>query len=215
MWGLVNDGFYTTDDFDYNTTTQQYTLKAGVVRTNVLGTNPPPNLGMIEQPGSVKFKDLNGDGIVDLNNDRTIIGNPTPKFTGGFTNNFTYKTWDLSMFFNFSYGNDIYNANKIEFTNGYTPRSNMLDIMTERWKTIDATGKRVQWLSGNNVYGAAPDQLKAINANAKIWQPITGTGAFYPSSLAIEDGSFLRINNVTLGYSLPVKTLVKLNKFLD
>lgn len=209
MWGLTNDGFYTTDDFDYNTTTQQYTLKAGVVRSNVVGG---VSLGMIEQPGSIKFKDLNGDGIVDLTNDRSIIGNPTPKFTGGFSNNFTYKTWDLSMFFNFSYGNDIYNANKIEFTNGYTSRSNMLDIMSERWKTIDATGKRVQWLSGNNAYGAAPDQLKAINANAKIWQPITGTGAFYPSSWAIEDGSFLRINNVTLGYSLPVKTLVQLSK---
>ena len=202
MWGLVNDGFYTVNDFDYNTTTGQYTLKAGVA-------NATPIIGVV-QPGSIKFKDLNNDGSIDVNNDRTIIGNPTPKFTGGFTNTITYKNWDFNVFFNFSFGNDIYNANKIEFTNGYTNRSNMLDIMTERWKTVDANGTRMQWVNNNLVYGIAPDQLSAANANAKIWQPITGAGAFYPSSWAIEDGSFIRLNNLTLGYSFPIKSLVKL-----
>lgn len=202
MWGLVNDGFYTVDDFNYNTTTQQYTLKTGVVNaSNIIG---------VVQPGSIKYKDINGDGVIDVNNDRTIIGNPTPKFTGGFTQNFTYKNWDASLFFNFSYGNDIQNANKVEFTNGYTNRSNMLDIMTERWRTIDNTGNRIQWVTGNNVYGIAPDQLAAVNANAKIWQPLVGAGAFYTNSWAIEDGSFLRLNNITVGYSLPIKSLVKL-----
>jgi hypothetical protein len=200
--GLVNDGFYTVNDFDYNTTTGQYTLKAGVA-------NATPIIGVV-QPGSIKFKDLNNDGSIDVNNDRTIIGNPTPKFTGGFTNTITYKNWDMNVFFNFSFGNDIYNANKIEFTNGYTNRSNMLDIMTERWKTVDANGTRMQWVNNNLVYGIAPDQLSAANANAKIWQPITGAGAFYPSSWAIEDGSFIRLNNLTLGYSFPIKSLVKL-----
>lgn len=202
MWGLVNDGFYKVSDFDYNTTTGVYTLKSGTVSdAGIIGT---------VQPGSVKFKDLNGDGVIDLDKDRKIIGNPTPKFTGGWNNQFTYKNWDMSVFVNFSYGNDIYNANKIEFTNGYTGNANLLGIMANRWKVITASGQTAQWVnSSNQVVGIAPDQLTALNANATIWQPIKGAGAFYPSSWAIEDGSFLRLNNITLGYSVPVTKLVK------
>lgn len=202
MWGLVNDGFYTVNDFNYNTTTGQYTLKNGVPNASGI-------IGVV-QPGSIKFKDLNGDGIIDVNNDRTIIGNPVPKFTGGFNNTITYKNWDFNVFLNFSYGNDIYNANKVEFTNGYTNRSNMLEMMRDRWKTVDANGSRMQWVTNNLVYGIAPEQLASANANAKIWQPIVGAGAFYPSSWAIEDGSFIRVNNVTVGYTFPIKTMIKL-----
>jgi TonB-linked SusC/RagA family outer membrane protein len=203
MWGLVNDGFYGVNDFDYNTTTMAYTLKTGVATdAGIVG---------VVQPGTVKFKDLNGDGVIDLNNDRKIIGNPTPKFTGGLNQQFTYKQWDMSVFVNFSYGNDIYNANKIELTNAYTNDANLLDIMKDRWKIVTATGQTAQWIIGNTAYGIAPDQLQAINANAKIWQPIKSAGAFYPSSWAIEDGSFLRINNVTVGYSIPVNRLSRLH----
>ena len=199
MYGLVTDGFYTVNDFDYNNGV--YTLKAGVVNnSSIIGTI---------QPGSIKFKDLNGDTLVDLNKDRTIIGNPTPKFTGGLTQTFTYKQWDMSVFLNFSYGNDVYNANKIEFTNGYTANSNLLGLMKDRWRTITADGQTAQWVSGNTVYGIAPDQLQALNQNAKYWSPLKGSGAFYPHSWAIEDGSFLRVNNITVGYTLPVKSLVK------
>jgi len=202
MWGLVNDGFYSVNDFNYNTTTGQYTLKIGVPNASGI-------IGVV-QPGSIKFKDLNGDGNIDVNNDRTIIGDPTPKFTGGFNNTITYKNWDLNAFINFSYGNDIYNANKVEFTNGYTNRSNMLEIMKDRWRTVDANGARMQWVNNNLVYGIAPEQLASANANARIWQPIVGAGAFYPSSWAIEDGSFIRLNNITLGYTFPVKTMIKM-----
>jgi TonB-dependent starch-binding outer membrane protein SusC len=197
MFGLVTDGFYTVNDFNYSGGV--YTLKPGIVsNAGIIG---------IVQPGAIKFKDLNGDGLVDLNNDRQIIGNPTPKFTGGLNQQFSYKQWDLSLFVNFSYGNDIYNANKIEFTNGYSGNSNMLDIMEGRWKVITPTGQTAQWVSGNSVFGIAPDQLAALNANATIWQPIRGAGAFYPHSWAIEDGSFLRFNNLTLGYSFPANKL--------
>lgn len=197
MWGLVTDGFYTVDDFDYDPATSKYTLKSGLVSdSSIIG------VAMV-MPGAIKFKDLNGDGRVDITNDSKIIGNPTPKFTGGLTQTFTYKRWDLSVFVNFSYGNDIYNANKIELTNAYSNNSNMLNIMADRWKIITATGATAQWISGNSAYGIPKDQLAALNANAKIWMPIKGSGAFYPHSWAIEDGSFLRINNVTVGYSLP------------
>lgn len=200
MWGLVTDGFYKVNDFDYNNGV--YTLKSGVVtNTGIIGT---------VQPGSIKFKDLNGDGKIDLDNDRQIIGNPTPKFTGGLNQQFTYKQWDMSVFVNFSVGNDVYNANKIELSNAYTTNANMLNIMKDRWKIITPTGETAQWVSGTTVRGIAPDQLEALNANAQIWQPLRSSGAFYPHSWAIEDASFLRVNNVTIGYSLPVKLLAKI-----
>ena len=200
MWGLVTDGFYKVSDFDYNTSTGVYTLKAGKV-TDVGIIGPV-------QPGSIRFKDLNGDGVIDLNNDRTIIGNPTPKFTGGLNQQFAYKNWDLSLFVNFSYGNDVYNANKIEMTNGYSNNSNMLKIMQRRWKVVTATGQTAQWVNGSNqVVGIAPDQLEALNAYANIWAPLKSAGAFYPHSWAIEDGSFLRFNNLTIGYTFPLSKI--------
>ncbi len=207
MYGLVNDGFYKVSDFDYNSATMVYTLKPGTVNNSgIIGT---------VQPGSVKFLDLNNDGLIDLDKDRRMIGNPTPTFTGGLNQQFTYRQWDMSVFVNFSVGNDIYNANKIEFTNGYTANSNMLDMMNGRWRVVTPSGQTAQWVNGSNqALGIAPDQLAALNANATLWQPIRGAGAFYPSSWAIEDGSFLRLNNITLGYTLAPNALraMKINK---
>lgn len=203
IYGLVTAGFYTTDDFIYNPSNGQYTLKPGV----------PSNASIIGavQPGSIKFVDLNNDGVVDITNDRKIIGDPTPKCTGGLNQQFTYKQWDLSVFMNFSIGNDIYNANKIELTNGYTANSNMLAINNGRWMTINANGQTVQWTnSSNQAFGLAPEILSELNKNATIWQPLRGSGAFYPHSWAIEDGSFLRLNNLSIGYTLPVKSLIGL-----
>lgn len=202
MYGFVTNGFYDMNDFNYNDATKEYTLRQGVATNSSI-------IGPV-QPGSIKFADLNGDGKVDINNDRKIIGNPTPKFTGGFNQQFSYQNWDLSMFLNFSVGNDIYNANKIEFTNGYTGNSNMLDIMANRWKTITPTGQTAQWVSGNQVYGIPFVALWSLNSQAKIWQPLRSAGAFYPHSWAIEDGSFLRLNNLTFGYTVPSPKLSRL-----
>lgn len=207
MWGLVTAGFYTTDDFNWNTSTGVYTLKPGVPsNSSIIGT---------VMPGSIKFVDINGDGVVDINNDRKIIGDPTPEFTGGLNQQFTWKQWDLSVFMNFSVGNDVYNANKIEFTNGYTANSNMLAIMQNRYRVVTPGGQTALWVNGSSqAVGIAPDLLSAMNANATIWQPLKSAGAFYPHSWAIEDGSFLRINNLSIGYSMPVKKLagMKMNK---
>lgn len=203
MWGLVTDGFYKVEDFDYNAATGVYTLKQGIVsNAGIIG---------VVQPGAIRFKDLNGDGRIDLDNDRTIIGNPTPKFTGGLNQQFTYKAWDASVFVNFSVGADVYNANKIELTNGYTANANLLSIMEDRWRVITPDGQTAQWVNGTTVYGIAPDRLAALNAGATIWQPIEGAGAFYPHSWAIEDGSFLRLNNVTLGYTVASNSLRKIH----
>ncbi len=210
MYGLVTDGFYTVNDFDATqlagTETYKYVLKKGVVDYNTgFGTVPV-------QPGYMKFKDLNGDGVVDFVNDRTKIGNPNPKFTGGMNQQISYKQWDFSFFINFSYGGDVYNANKIEFTNGYTTNSNLLGIMKNRWRTIDESGNVVQNIGGAVNVNIAPDKLAALNAGATMWQPVKGSsGAYYTHSWAIEDASFVRINNISFGYSLPVKQCIKLH----
>lgn len=202
MYGLVTDGFYTVDDFNYDAATRRYTLKPGVAN-NASVMNAPA------QPGGVKFKDLDGDGLVTFNNDRTIIGNAFPKFTGGLNQQFTYKNFDLSAFFNFTVGNDVLNANKIEFTNGYNVGANLLDIMENRWRTVNDEGVIIQQVvSGGGgvqfVEGIAPAELAEFNKNATIWQPIrSGNASFIFHSWAVEDGSFLRINNITLGYTLP------------
>lgn len=201
IWGLVTAGFYKTDDFIYNAGTGVYTLRPGIPsNASIIGT---------VMPGSIKFADLNNDGVVDINNDRTIIGDPTPKCTGGLNQQFTWKQWDLSLFLNFSIGNDIYNANKIELTNAYSNNSNMLAIMENRWKVVTATGQTALYVNGSGqAVGIAPDLLNALNKDATIWQPLkSGNAAFFTHSWAIEDGSFLRINNASIGYTLPVKKL--------
>ena len=190
MYGLVNDGFYTVDDFNYDPNTQTYTLKAGVVddggAAGVLG-------GLSAQPGSPKFKDLNGDGMIRLNDDEKIIGNANPKFFGGLNQQFFYRNFDLSVFVNFQYGNDIYNDNKLEFTSGYTVNANLLAIENNRWRTVDANGNVV----------TDPKALADLNQHATLWAPNTTSASFYPQSWAVENGSFLRLNNITLGYTVP------------
>jgi TonB-linked SusC/RagA family outer membrane protein len=206
MYGYVADGFYKVEDFNATQAangTWNYVLKDGVPNNNgVVADNtgytvptvagvPAPKGGYSQpNPGAMKFKDINGDGVVDTN-DRQVIGNANPKFTGGLNQQFAFKGFDASVFLNFVYGNDIYNANKIDFTSSYLANQNVLGIMRDRWRTIDAAGNRV----------TEPTALAALNENAQIWRPTLGR--YLLSSWAIEDGSFLRVNNITVGYSLP------------
>jgi TonB-linked SusC/RagA family outer membrane protein len=189
MYGFVTDGFFKVNEFDYNATTQTYTLKAGIPYNGVYGT---------PQPGMLKWKDLNGDGTITPDGDRTVIGNANPDFTGGWNNQFTYKNFDLSVFVNFVVGNDIYNANKIEWTDGAFSNLNMIDIMKDRFTYINGSGQRV----------TDPVELEKLNVNAKIWTPVR-VQRWWLHSWAVEDGSYLRFNNLTLGYTLPKKILDK------
>jgi TonB-dependent starch-binding outer membrane protein SusC len=189
MYGFVTDGYYKIDEFDYNATAGTYTIKPGIAFNGVYGT---------PQPGMLKWKDLNGDGTITPDGDRTVIGDANPKFTGGWSNQFTYKGFDLSVFVNFVVGNDIYNANKIEWTDGAFGNLNMLGEMSNRFTWINTNGQRV----------TDPVELAKINANATIWSPVR-VQRWWLHSWAIEDGSYLRINNLTLGYTLPKKVLDK------
>jgi TonB-linked SusC/RagA family outer membrane protein len=204
MYGYVTDGFYSVDDFSsYDAVKKVYILKTGVPTTGILGGT----IGI--RPGTVKLKDISGpngvpDGVVDGTYDRQVIGNANPKNTGGFNVSMQYKNFDVSVYLNWVYGNQIYNANKIAASMYYrTTYGNMLNTMNydNRFKYINAAGEVV----------TALEDLRTLNANANIWSPFSfGNATPVFQSWAVEDGSFLRLNNVTIGYSLPAKLIRKL-----
>lgn len=192
MIGYRSDGRYEISDFTgYDQASKQWILKEGVATASGV-------VGDI-RPGSMKLKDLDGNGNVDVD-DREIIGNANPLHTGGFTVNTTFHGFDLTAIFNWSYGNDIYNANKIEFSHtGKYQYRNMITTME--------TGKRWTNLREDGTISNDPDELAAMNANTTMWSPLTSRMIF--SDWAVEDGSFLRLNTLTLGYTLPKNLLSK------
>lgn len=141
------------------------------------GVTSNPSLGNRLAPGAVKYKDQDGDGVITTK-DRTVIGNALPKWYGGITNTFNYKGIDFSFMLQFNYGNDIYNATRLYATQTNTQRRNQLAEVADRWSPTNASNK-VPSYNGyvvNDVY-----------------------------SRFVEDGSFLRLKNITLGYTLPHK----------
>jgi TonB-linked SusC/RagA family outer membrane protein len=207
MYGYQTDGMYTFDDFDYNETAQTYILKEGIPDNRALITAKqfwPGSLKFVNQPGDTATI-KNGDRrnpIVDAK-DKVVIGNANPKHTGGFSITAQYRGFDFSAFFNWVYGNKIYNANKLYFTglNSNRLHKNLLAFMNSdnAFTYMDKT---------TGLLVSDPDQLKEMNKNANIWS--AGTTATPLHSWGVEDGSFLRLNNITLGYSLPKSLLTKL-----
>ncbi len=134
-------------------------------------------------PGDIRFLDLNSDGVID-DDDRTYIGNPNPDFIFALNNTFSYKNFDLSIFLQGVYGNDIYNANRI-WSEGMAVAQNQSIGTLNRW-TGEGTSNSVPRAVFNDP-----------NKNIR------------PSDRFIEDGSYLRVKNVTLGYSFPEKIIQK------
>ena len=196
--GYRSAGRYEVDDFvGYDETSKTWKLKDGVVNcSSVVGTL---------RPGMMKLQDLDGDGAVTYEKDTEVIGNVNPKMTGGFTINARAYGFDLAANFNYSIGNDIYNANKIEFTtSSYTKKGQYRNLSTdmesgERWTNINAAGELVN----------DPAELKALNANTSMWSPYMAK--FVMSDWAVENASFLRLNTLTLGYTLPESLVKKVN----
>jgi TonB-linked SusC/RagA family outer membrane protein len=198
--GYTYEGWYTVDDFDY--ANGIYTLKtkvpdiaSGIIGT-VYGTNANKPGGQSAYPGVIKFRDLNGDGIIN-EEDVSVIGDMTPKHTGGLSINSSYKNFDLALNFNWSYGNQIYNANYLAAFYGSKEDGlykNRLDYLSASYKIYDIQ-------NGQLVSVTDPAALKALNANATTFLPYHENPVV--STLGIQDGSFLRLNTVTLGYSLP------------
>ena len=193
MYGYRSDGFYTVDDFTY--TGGKWVLNSGVVDDSaVIGST-------YLQPGAMKLKDLNGDGRVTVA-DREVIGNASPDFTGGFSLSGYAYGFDFSANFNFMMGNQVYNANKVEFTSSRKFNNrNLVEMMNvdNRWTSID-------WNTGELITDAS--QLKSVNAGKTMWSPAIGNAVF--SDWAIEDASYLRLQSATIGYTLPEEVSKKI-----
>ena len=198
MYGYVTDGMYTVDDFEsYDAITRTYKLKPGV-------TNVGAFMGGISvRPGVLKLKDLDGDSVI-TGADRQVVGSALPKHTGGFGISGAFKGFDFQMLFNWVYGNQVYNTGKITFNMFYrTTYGNMLTTSdyNSRFRYIDDKGNQVTSLT----------ELAKLNPNPKIWSPYSmGNASPVFHSWAVEDGSFLRLGTVSLGYSLPKRWISRI-----
>ena len=142
------------------------------------------------QPGDVRFVDQNEDGVIDIL-DRTFIGNPNPDFVYGFNLNFKYKRFTTNLLFNGVYGNDIANGNLIKLNNAEGLQTNISpNAYNNAWRP-DAQTNQYPRIG----YEVIPNQSLAV------------------SDRIIEDGSFLRLNNVTLSYDIPVDKIKMLERF--
>ena len=199
-------GYYTPDDFSFDTTTGMYTLNAGVADLSKAFVSYRGGLVPGAQqayPGLPKFVDALEDGVID-EKDFVEIGNMNAKHTGGFNINANYKNFDLGMYFNWSYGNDIYNANKLATlfngNKGGGLYGNKLAIVKDSYTLFEIQ-------NGNLIELTTPEKLNAANVNATL--PSTYLQQGYVSDIGIEDGSYLRLNTLTLGYTLPKQLLNK------
>jgi len=193
FYGYLFDGIFATpEDF-----------KSHALPVDQSGKPYPvsPNGGGIWY-GDRKFKDLNGDGVIDTK-DQTFLGSPLPKFQVGLNNSFTYKDFDLNFFFSGSIGNKVFN--QLTISQAY-PRNN-----TNYFKSV-MDYARVAYLDANashsdvnNAYVSNPTTkitgLRNDNTNENL----------RPSDLFIEDGSFIRYKNITLGYRFPERILSKIH----
>ncbi|QEC78552.1 SusC/RagA family TonB-linked outer membrane protein [Mucilaginibacter ginsenosidivorax] len=161
LYGLIQDGVYKNQaDFD----------------------NSPKSVD--SQVGTIKYRDVNGDGVITYggdNDDRTVIGNPFPKFTYGITNNFVYKNFDLSIVGSGSYGNKIMSLLD-EGTTNLDGVFNVLKDVKYRWRSPENPGA--------GKYG----KTTGSTADERAWS----------SSHFIQSGSFFTIKNITLGYTIPL-----------
>lgn len=185
FYGLLFDGLYQVDDFTWQNNSdpsipnnqRTYVLK------NELPTNGSTRATI--QPGDIKYVDVNGDGIVNVQ-DNVVIGRGLPIHTGGFNNNFTYKGISLNVFFQWAYGNDIMNANRIYLEGNDASRSalNQFASYANRW-TFDNQDSDIPRAKGQGPSG-------------------------YYSSRTLEDGSYLRLKTLSLSYALPSRMLSRI-----
>lgn len=176
MYGYIWDGVYQYSDFN-KTATGTYILKDNVPTNGNTRTSI--------QPGDIKYKDLNGDGVVN-SSDYTVIGRSQPIHTGGFSNNFTYKNFDLNIFFQWSYGNQIQNTSRLVF---------------------EGNALNKPYLEQFSSYS---DHWTPTNTGSSNYRSGGYYGGGY-STRTVEDGSYLRLKTASLGYNIPKKLLKKIN----
>lgn len=196
FYGYVSDGLYQVEDFNYDATTGKYTLKDGIVYR---GDKEKV------QPGMLKFKNVDGSEDNKITeDDKTVIGNAFPKFYGGINNTFTYKDFDLSIFLTYSFGNDVLNATKLTNTRTSLTNKNVLASAdwSHRWVTIKKDGSLI----------TDPAELAAANQGKTVacFADNGSSDNALIHSWAVEDGSYLKLSNITLGYTFPKAIINKI-----
>ena len=186
FYGFMSDGLYQYSDF-YANPNGTYTLKPEVVNFKTLKI---PNYPV--QPGDRKYKDLNGDGVID-DNDRTTLGSPIPFLTGGISTTLSWNGFNVQAFFQYSYGNKVLNYNALKFgeSGKYWNRGNMYASFANRWtpENTNTDIPRILETTGGGDVSVA---------NPRI------TDKF------VEDGSFVRFKTLSISYTVPKKLVSKI-----
>jgi hypothetical protein len=172
LYGYVEDGYFDNE---------------AEVRNSPVFNGQPLNI-IRRTIGEVKYRNFDNDPSSISVTDRVVIGDVNPDYTFGFTNNFKYKSFDLSVFINGVQGNDIVNMNSVWNANIGTSKNVTLDMFNGAWKE-----------GADNSNALAPKPIR------QFWRTLPFTRRF------IEDGSFVRIKNVNLGYTLPAKLIKGIN----
>lgn len=208
--GFISEGYYTVDDFNY--ADGVWTLKPGVADTKDIVNYAPIGAekfnrpaGQTAFPGMVKFKDVSGNGVVD-GDDVAPIAAMQARHTGGFTLNGNWKNLDFSAAFTYQIGGNVYNANAMHAMMGNKDNSlgsNRMAIAAECFRIYDVDAQ------GDLYAVTTPEGLTALNQNAKYALPYSEYGLV--NSLFIEDASYLRLQTLTIGYTLPSAWLKKIH----
>ena len=215
IWGYETEGWYTASDFaSYKPSNNRWYDAEGKAITTILGE---------ARPGMVKLKDQNGDGVIN-DEDRVVLGNTQADVQGGFGLNFhiggeKWGKFDVNAQFTYSVGNEVLNLSALDYGTIFDKsklRNNTANVAYgQRYSLFRADGGFIPadfgvdgdgFVSGDN-YGALVGALAAANAGAVTANPISENIAL--TDKYVEDGSFLRLSSLTVGYSLPDRWLKK------
>ena len=236
MYGYVYDGLYTWDEFLYPTTSTYAanpkgkgvvngilvggTITDGYEGNSGNGVLGGSHSGYSTMPGKIRIKDLNGDGQIDQN-DKTVIGRTTPKWQGGFGISGQWKDFDFVANFTYMLDFDVYNATAYALSSMSSSQNNFTNVYAKfadgRWRYSAPDGYTD--LSGHNITGESlykngnldgmPGLYKDMNANVNKWNPADLVTNIMLDSF-VEDGSFIRCSDITLGYTLPKSVIKKI-----
>lgn len=230
IYGFVYDGLYSMDEFYFDPTQNLQALPWGSTAAENGSSKDAPlvdengvehnktiinqvsgnsNSGIATLPGKIKFKDLDDDGYI-TENDRTVIGNTNPKVQGGFGFSGQWKSFDFTMNFNYMIDFDINNATAytLSSSEGNSRKFyNAFSVFADKgWRyTRDSDGEcmyKCYFIDGS------VDMYRELNANRTLWNP-TDVTTKITQSYFIEDGSFLRCQDLTIGYTLPRNLTLK------
>ena len=214
FYGYVYDGLYSVNDFDLDTWNNKtkWVLKPGVpeMTTDVLAASTSGDPSM---PGKMKFKDLDGDGKI-TDKDRTVIGNTNPRWQGGFGLSGQWKDFDFTANFTYMLNFDVYNGTAYALSSSSSNATTYTNVLKDfgrgnRWVYTADFGSHDDYTTTSaTVLDQTTDYL-AINASKGLWNPadlVTNT----MNSYFVENGSFFRCTDITVGYTLPKKVVKKI-----